>query len=124
MTVLVDNLTDPLLVDQDPVTRVNWPKALSPDSAPRGTASVPRPGVPDALVAEPGFSALVRIEKDGRERTLLFDAGVSPNGMVDNMRRLGLSPADIEIIVLSHGHWDHVTGMEGLVRVLGRPTCR
>lgn len=23
------------------------------------------------------------------------------------------------MIVLSHGHWDHVTGMEGLVRVLG-----
>ena len=80
----------------------------------------PSTGAPDALVAEPGFSALVRIEKDGHERTLLFDAGVSPNGMVDNMRRLGLSPAEIEIIVLSHGHWDHVTGMEGLVRVLGR----
>ena len=50
-------------------------------------------------MAEPGFSALVRIEKDGHERTLLFDAGVSPNGMVDNMRRLGLSPGEIEIIV-------------------------
>ena len=35
------------------------------------------------------------------------------------MRRLGIAPADIEAIVLSHGHWDHVTGMEGLVRELG-----
>ena len=35
------------------------------------------------------------------------------------MRRLAIDPADIEVIVLSHGHWDHVTGMEGLVRVLG-----
>jgi 7,8-dihydropterin-6-yl-methyl-4-(beta-D-ribofuranosyl)aminobenzene 5'-phosphate synthase len=121
LTVLVDNLTDPLLVDQDPVSRVNWPKALA-GGLPRRTSQVtPGAGVPDALTAEPGFSALVRIEKDGRERTLLFDAGVSPNGMVDNMRRLGLSPADIEIIVLSHGHWDHVTGIEGLVRALGRP---
>ena len=120
LTVLVDNLTDPLLVDQDPVTRINWPKALA-GGLPRMTTQVsPSTGAPDALVAEPGFSALVRIEKDGHERTLLFDAGVSPNGMVDNMRRLGLSPAEIEIIVLSHGHWDHVTGMEGLVRVLGR----
>ena len=76
--------------------------------------------MPDALIAEPGFSALVRIEKDGRERTLLFDTGVSPSGMVENMRRLGIAPADVEVIVLSHGHWDHVTGMEGLVRVLGR----
>jgi 7,8-dihydropterin-6-yl-methyl-4-(beta-D-ribofuranosyl)aminobenzene 5'-phosphate synthase len=36
------------------------------------------------------------------------------------MRRLDLSPGDIDIIVLSHGHWDHVTGMDGLVRRIGR----
>jgi len=40
---------------------------------------------------------------------LLFDTGVSPGGMVENMRRLGISPGDIEVIVLSHGHWDHLT---------------
>ena len=38
------------------------------------------------------------------------------------MRRLAIDPADIEVIVLSHGHWDHVTGIEGLVRVLGPTT--
>jgi 7,8-dihydropterin-6-yl-methyl-4-(beta-D-ribofuranosyl)aminobenzene 5'-phosphate synthase len=36
------------------------------------------------------------------------------------MRRLGIDPGEIEVIVLSHGHWDHVTGVEGLVRMLGR----
>lgn len=76
--------------------------------------------MPDSLIAEPGFSALVRIERGGKERTVLFHTGVSPQGMVENMRRLGLAPGDIEVIVLSHGHWDHVTGMEGLVQVLGR----
>jgi 7,8-dihydropterin-6-yl-methyl-4-(beta-D-ribofuranosyl)aminobenzene 5'-phosphate synthase len=40
--------------------------------------------------------------------------------MVENMRRLGIAPADIEVLVLSHGHWDHVTGIEGLARELGR----
>ena len=53
----------------------------------------------------------VRVEKAGRERTLLFDTGVSPNGMVENMRRLGLSATDVEVIVLSHGRWDHITGI-------------
>jgi hypothetical protein len=28
ITVLIDNVTDPLLVDQDAVRRVNWPRAL------------------------------------------------------------------------------------------------
>jgi 7,8-dihydropterin-6-yl-methyl-4-(beta-D-ribofuranosyl)aminobenzene 5'-phosphate synthase len=119
VTVLVDNLTDPLLVDQERITRLNWPKALAGGLPRAGSRVSPETGVPDALIAEPGFSALVRIERNGRERTLLFDTGVSPNGMVENMRRLGLSAADVEVIVLSHGHWDHVTGMEGLVRVLG-----
>jgi 7,8-dihydropterin-6-yl-methyl-4-(beta-D-ribofuranosyl)aminobenzene 5'-phosphate synthase len=120
ITVLMDNVTDPLLVDQDSVGRMNWPKAIL-GGLPTGQARVsPETGVPDALIAEPGFSALVRIEKAGRTRTLLFDTGVSPHGMVENMRRLGIDPHEIEVIVLSHGHWDHVTGMEGLVRVLGR----
>ncbi|MBA3437718.1 MAG: MBL fold metallo-hydrolase [Thermoleophilaceae bacterium] len=29
-------------------------------------------------------------------------------------------PGGIDIIVLSHGHWDHTTGMDGLVGRLGR----
>jgi 7,8-dihydropterin-6-yl-methyl-4-(beta-D-ribofuranosyl)aminobenzene 5'-phosphate synthase len=120
LTILMDNLTDPLIPDAAPVTRLSWPKALA-EGRPRVSARVfPEGGVPDALIAEPGFSALVRIEKGGRERTLLFDTGVSPTGIVENMRRLGLTPGDVEVIVLSHGHWDHVTGMEGLTRALGR----
>ena len=119
ITLLMDNVTDPLLVDQEAVTRMNWPKAILGGLTTAQARVSPTTGVPDALIAEPGFSALVRIEKAGRKRTLLFDTGVSPNGMVENMRRLAIDPADIEVIVLSHGHWDHVTGMEGLVRVLG-----
>ena len=120
ITILIDNLTDPLLVDQAGVVRVNWPRAMN-GRLPRADSRVsPDTGVPDALIAEPGFSAFVRVEKDGRERTLLFDTGVSRDGMVENMRRLGIDPGEIEVIVLSHGHWDHITGMEGLARVLGR----
>jgi 7,8-dihydropterin-6-yl-methyl-4-(beta-D-ribofuranosyl)aminobenzene 5'-phosphate synthase len=120
LTVLVDNLVDPLLVDRDAVRRLNWPKALGGALPRAASATAPDGGVPDSLIAEPGFSALVRIEKNGRQRTLLFDTGVSASGMVENMRRLDVSPSDVEVIVLSHGHWDHVTGMEGLVGALGR----
>ena len=119
ITILIDNLTDALLVDQAGVVRLNWPRMFG-GAVPRADARVsPDTGVPDALIAEPGFSALVQMQAGGRERTLLFDTGVSPNGMAENMRRLGIDAGEIEVIVLSHGHWDHVTGMEGLVRRLG-----
>jgi 7,8-dihydropterin-6-yl-methyl-4-(beta-D-ribofuranosyl)aminobenzene 5'-phosphate synthase len=120
VTILMDNVTDPLIPDQGPVSRLSWPKALAGPAPRVPTRFTADPGVPDALIAEAGFSALVRVEKNGRERTLLFDTGVSPTGMVENMRRLGLSLQDVEVIVLSHGHWDHVTGMEGVARALGR----
>jgi 7,8-dihydropterin-6-yl-methyl-4-(beta-D-ribofuranosyl)aminobenzene 5'-phosphate synthase len=119
VTVLMDNATDPLIPDQGPVTRLSWPKVLTDPTA-RVRAQFAPDGVPDFLIGEAGFSALVRFEKNGRERTLLFDTGVSPTGIVENMRRLGLSLGDVEVIVLSHGHWDHVTGMEGVARTLGR----
>jgi 7,8-dihydropterin-6-yl-methyl-4-(beta-D-ribofuranosyl)aminobenzene 5'-phosphate synthase len=120
VTVLMDNVTDPLLADAGPVSRATWARAFAPGSPRLATPFAVDPGVPDPLIAEPGFSALVRVGKGGTEHTLLFDTGVSPNGVVENMRRLGISPGDIEAIVLSHGHWDHVTGMEGLVHALGR----
>jgi 7,8-dihydropterin-6-yl-methyl-4-(beta-D-ribofuranosyl)aminobenzene 5'-phosphate synthase len=119
VTILMDNVADPLIADGGPVTRLNWPKVLT-DPAARAPARFTDDGVPDYLVGEPGFSALVRFEKNGRERTLLFDTGVSPRGVVENLRRLGLSLQDVEVIVLSHGHWDHVTGMEGVAQTLGR----
>ena len=120
VTILMDNVTDPLIPDQGPISRISWPKALA-GAVPRAPSQVfAGSGVPDALIAEPGFSALVQVEKDGRERTLLFDTGVSATGVVENVRRLGLSLRDVEVIVLSHGHWDHVAGMEGVSGALGR----
>jgi len=89
---------DPLLVDQEAIARINWPKAIL-GALPTAQARVsPESGVPDALIAEPGSSALVRIEKGGHTRTLLFDTGVSANGMVENMRRLGIDPREVELI--------------------------
>ena len=115
VTTLVDNVTDSLLPDQGPATRPSMA------AAPRMPAPLLAGGdTDDALRGEHGFSALVTIAKGDRETRVLFDAGRTPDGLVENMRRLDVSPGDIDIIVLSHGHWDHVTGMDGLVGRLGR----
>jgi len=114
VTTLVDNVTDSLLADEGPAKRPSMA------AAPRIPARLIAGGESDdALRAEHGFSALVKIEKGGRETCVLFDAGRTPDGLVANMRRLDLPPGEIDIIVLSHGHWDHTTGMDGLVGRLG-----
>ena len=119
ITILMDNVTDPLVFPAEHVERTTWLTQLAPGAA-RITSAISDEGLPDALVAQPGFSALVRVRVGTRDHAILFDAGVTPTGVVENARRLDLSLADVETIVLSHGHWDHVAGMEGIVSVLGR----
>src|SRR5205823_14420670 len=68
---------------------------------------------------EHGFSALVEVRRGEIVRQLLFDTGVTPDGCVENLRRLGRDAADIEVIVCSHGHFDHTTGLSGLINRLG-----
>lgn len=116
ITTLVDNVVDVLAADVGPAHRP------APAALPYQPAELLEEGsVLDGPLAEHGFSALVEVElPDGAVHRLLFDTGVSPDGMVENMRRLRLSPADAEVVVCSHGHDDHTTGLEGLARRLGR----
>jgi 7,8-dihydropterin-6-yl-methyl-4-(beta-D-ribofuranosyl)aminobenzene 5'-phosphate synthase len=117
ITVLVDNAADVLLPDQGPAKR----PGLGATDVLRVPAAFLEGGETfDVPLAEHGFSALVTIRNDSRERSVLLDAGLTPNGLADNMRRLNLSPERIETIVFSHGHFDHTTGLDGLVRALGR----
>lgn len=117
ITTLVDNVTDFLAVDKGPAKRPflgdvpRLPSTLFEDA-----------WAPDPLIAEHGFSALVTVQHGGRTHRILFDAGFSPDAMISNMRRLNLDPGDIEIIVLSHGHSDHTTGLDGFIRAIGRPS--
>lgn len=71
------------------------------------------------LVAEHGFSALVTVTSGNTSDTLLFDAGLSKDGLMHNMDVLEVRPKDLRAIVLSHGHADHTRGLMGMVERLG-----
>ncbi len=114
ITILMDNSTDVLLMSDGPARR-----PLRRDQPTARVSTLDGGEGPDVFKAEHGFSALVTVTKAGATHRILFDTGVTQNGMVDNMRRLQLSPAEIETIVLSHGHFDHTSGMDGLARELG-----
>ena len=114
-----DNTVDILLPDQGPAKRLSL--AGMARQAPMLEAPTLRGGkAADAPLAQHGFSALVEIRKGSRVHRLLFDTGMTPAGCAGNLRRLGKDPADIEAIVCSHGHFDHTTGLSGLIGQLGR----
>jgi 7,8-dihydropterin-6-yl-methyl-4-(beta-D-ribofuranosyl)aminobenzene 5'-phosphate synthase len=116
VTTLMDNLTDVFMPDQGPAKRAE----IRPGAPTRPAAVMENGQVPDGLIAEHGFSALVTVTKAGREHRFLFDTGTSPDGVAENLRRLDIDPGSIEVIVCSHGHFDHTTGIDGLIRAVGR----
>ena len=115
VTTLMDNVTDALMTDQGPARRIGMGRVPW-----HPTAVMEQGQAPDALIAEHGFSVLVTVTKAGREHRLLYDTGTSPDGVVENMRRLDIDPGSIEAIVCSHGHFDHTAGIDGLIRAVGR----
>jgi metal-dependent hydrolase (beta-lactamase superfamily II) len=111
VTTLVDNTADMLLPDVGPVRR--WGLSGTSGSLPVAPSGAAVGGSTlDFLRAEHGYSALVDVYRGGRMHRVLYDTGVSPFGLVENLDRLGISPDTFQAIVLSHGHFDHllVTG--------------
>jgi 7,8-dihydropterin-6-yl-methyl-4-(beta-D-ribofuranosyl)aminobenzene 5'-phosphate synthase len=90
-----------------------------------GTAIVQRAAADDAsgnrlsILAEHGFSAVVSLTTAGNARKALFDFGFSSTGALQNARSLGVDLAEIEAMVLSHGHMDHHGGLPAFVESLG-----
>jgi 7,8-dihydropterin-6-yl-methyl-4-(beta-D-ribofuranosyl)aminobenzene 5'-phosphate synthase len=69
-----------------------------------------------APVAEHGFSALVSIFSREKTNTFLFDGGLSENGVIHNADLLGIRVDQISGIILSHGHFDHFTGLPNVLK--------
>jgi len=65
------------------------------------------------LEADWGFSCLVEV--DGRQ--LLFDTGAKGLLLVHNLEKLNLDPGQIPEIFISHDHWDHLGGLEEILRL-------
>ncbi len=60
----------------------------------------------EGLAAEHGFSLWIETP----DRRILFDTGQG-GALRDNARRLGIDLAKTNILVLSHGHYDHTGGL-------------
>lgn len=54
-----------------------------------------------------GFSCFIR----GTEKTILFDTGGNGKVLLSNMSRLKIDPLEVEVVILSHIHHDHVGGL-------------
>ncbi len=110
ITILVDNITDRLLPSLSLVKR---PPLIS-------NKRFNKPPI-----AEHGFSTLVEISYKYKDKKILkkflFDTGVSKNGIIYNSNIFGINFEDIETIILSHGHFDHISGLISVLKKVDKP---
>ena len=54
-----------------------------------------------------GFSCFI----EGTEKNILFDTGGEGDILMFNIDKLNINPESVEMIVISHNHWDHTGGL-------------
>jgi len=67
----------------------------------------------DGLQSDWGFSILV----EGLDKTILFDTGTKPDIFASNFKKMGLDASEIDFVVLSHEHGDHIGGIPAFVEM-------
>jgi 7,8-dihydropterin-6-yl-methyl-4-(beta-D-ribofuranosyl)aminobenzene 5'-phosphate synthase len=99
----------------------NYHFALSP-SGRIGDVEVERIGFPlsdkppgKVLMSEFGLSMHLETRRRNETRNVLIDFGYSAPTLLNNLDILGIDPAKLDAMVLSHGHYDHFGGMVGFL---------
>ena len=67
----------------------------------------------DSLMPDWGYSVVI----EGLEKTILFDTGTKPDIFASNFRKMGLDASEIDFLVLSHDHGDHIGGISSFVKM-------
>jgi len=112
---------DPPVVDRIVVREITDNQhnvALKPLERPGLT--VQRMGFPAAaqgktLASEWGLALHIESQRGGETRRYLLDFGFTPEVYANNLGLMKIDPAEVDALVLSHGHFDHYGGLIGFL---------
>ena len=58
-----------------------------------------------------GFSCLI----ETTNKKILFDTGSNGRVLLKNAKKMGIDFKDIDIVFISHNHWDHIGGLDTII---------
>jgi 7,8-dihydropterin-6-yl-methyl-4-(beta-D-ribofuranosyl)aminobenzene 5'-phosphate synthase len=70
--------------------------------------------------ADWGFSCWV--EFSGKK--ILFDTGANGDILLSNMEKFNLNPKDLDLLFISHDHWDHTGGLDTILKSYNNSTMK
>jgi 7,8-dihydropterin-6-yl-methyl-4-(beta-D-ribofuranosyl)aminobenzene 5'-phosphate synthase len=121
VVVVIDNATDSLsTTPRHVVPEWSWLLASGRLATLSGAST---------CCAHHGFSLLITAHIGTERHAMLFDAGPEGATFTRNAGILGVDFGAIEVVVLSHGHWDHGGGLLAAVEAIAgsrpvpRPDC-
>ncbi|XHH09519.1 MAG: MBL fold metallo-hydrolase [Candidatus Bathyarchaeia archaeon] len=112
---LMDNTVDYTSSNRNPNVKSVWKWLREKHGEEYAKTHKPMP------FAEHGFSMLIRVFTGEESRSILFDTGVSEDGIIVNAQRMSLDLNEVSLIALSHGHYDHFGGLQAAVKAINKP---
>jgi 7,8-dihydropterin-6-yl-methyl-4-(beta-D-ribofuranosyl)aminobenzene 5'-phosphate synthase len=77
-------------------------------------------GFDTRFLAQHGISILLQARSGETEKRILMDVGQSSLPILHNMSILDINPASIDMVFLSHCHYDHTQGLVEMLRSIGK----
>jgi 7,8-dihydropterin-6-yl-methyl-4-(beta-D-ribofuranosyl)aminobenzene 5'-phosphate synthase len=109
----IDKLTMRVLIDQthDQFLRGSTVKGVVHEGPGPGRSADAR----NVFHNQWGLSLFLESQRDQEHRTIMLDFGYTSAALVNNIGLMGVDPAKVQALIISHGHVDHYGGLIGFL---------